>query len=308
MKVLIIGLGSIAKKHIKVLKKIIKNVKIFALRSTKNSENFPLVQNIYDINENLNKFDFAIISNPTSLHFKFIDLLIKKNIPLFIEKPVLHNMENANLLLNQIQQKNLLTYVACNLRFHPCVTFLKTYLKDCKDKINEVNVYSGSYLPDWRPNQNYRESYSANHLMGGGVHLDLIHELDYLIWLFGYPKSTISNFKKISDLEINSFDYANYFLDYDCFAATIILNYFRKKPKRQIEIIFENKSWTVDLIMNRISNDYGENIFEIKNYNLFESYELQMKYFIQCYYENISPMNNFAESIKTLSISLNNES
>lgn len=307
MNILIVGLGSIAKKHVKVLKKIIKDVKIYALRSSINSINFPSVQNIYDIDECDFKFDFAIISNPTSLHFKYIDLLLKKNIPLFIEKPVLHNLEKADWLLNQIQEKNLLTYVACNLRFHPCIKFLKSFLKDCKEKINEINVYSGSYLPDWRPNQNYRESYSANHSMGGGVHLDLIHELDYLIWLFGYPKNSISNFKKISNLEINSYDYANYFLDYDCFSATIILNYFRKKPKRQIEIIFENESWTVDLIMNRITNDKNEIIFEIKNYNLFESYELQMKYFIKCYYENISPMNNFEESIKTLSISLNNE-
>ena len=305
MNILIVGLGSIAKKHIKVLRKIIKNVKIFALRSSKKPDDFPFVQNIYEIDEDIHKFDFAIISNPTSLHFKYIDLLSKKNIPLFIEKPAIHNLKNADFLINQIKEKKLMTYVACNLRFHPCIKFLKSSIKDRVNKINEINVYSGSYLPDWRPEQNYVNSYSANNSLGGGVHLDLIHEMDYVLWIFGYPKYNTSNFRKKSNLDINSYDYANYFLEYEDFTASIILNYYRRKSKRQIDIVFENESWTIDLINNSIINDKNQIIFKTENYNLFESYELQMKYFIKCYFENIPTMNTFEESIKTLSISLN---
>lgn len=306
MNILIVGLGSIAKKHILVLRKIIKNVNIFALRSNKNSSKVSSIHNIYELENNVSNFDFAIISNPTSLHYKYIDLLSKKNIPLFIEKPVLQNLENVNYLIKQIKNNNLLTYVGCNLRFHPCIKFLKSSKKIRNSKINEINVYSGSYLPDWRPKQDYKKSYSANLSLGGGVHLDLIHEMDYVLWIFGFPKKTISNFKKKSNLKINTYDYANYFLEYEDFNASIILNYYRRKPKRQIEIVLERETWVVDLINNFITNDKSQIIFDVKNYNLLESYELQMRYFIKCFLENISPMNSFEESLKTLSISLNN--
>ena len=307
MNVLIVGLGSIAKKHISALYEIKNNIKIYALRSSLNSKKYQNVKNIYNLIDIEINFDFVIISNPTSLHYKFIELFTKKNVPLFIEKPALNSLKNVKFLVDQINKRNLFTYIGFNLRFHPCIKFLKSFLLKKSKKINEVNVYSGSFLPEWRPDKDYKKSYSSDPKMGGGVHLDLIHELDYVIWLFGLPNKSISKFRNVSNLEIKSYDYANYSLDYDKFTANIILNYYRKSPKRELEIVFENKCLVVDLINNNIKNHNNEILFEIDNFNISKTYKLQLEYFIKCLIENKNPMNTFEESLKTLSICLNHE-
>lgn len=307
MNVLIIGLGSIAKKHISVLKSLKYEVKIYALRSNPEVTAENGVTNVFNINNLPELIDFVIISNPSHLHFQFIELFSKKGIPLFIEKPVVHSLENVDSLLSLVEENNILTYVACNLRFHPCLTFLKRNLDFEAQRINEVNVYCGSYLPDWRPGRDFRTIYSANSSMGGGVHLDLFHELDYTTWLFGFPKKSSSILRSVSNLDIDSIDYANYILEYDQFTTSIILNYYRNKPKRQIEIIFQDVTWTVDLIKNEIFTDSGDYLFKIPDYNVRNTYELQLDYFIACLKRKEQPMNSLKDSIDNLKICLNYE-
>ncbi|KDN55322.1 Gfo/Idh/MocA family protein [Flavobacterium seoulense] len=308
MNILIIGLGSIARKHISALQNLkIKDINIYALRSNLNSEIEEGIENIYNL-ENLNaSFDFAIISNPTNLHFEFIEKLAGLNIPLFIEKPAVHTLKGVDKLIEIIVRKQLVTYVACNLRFHPCIEFLKNKLSNENLKINEVNVYCGSYLPDWRPNVDFRKVYSSNASMGGGVHLDLFHELDYTTWLFGIPNKGNLTLRSVSNLKIDAIDYANYILEYDTFTANVILNYYRKKSKRVIEVVFDNEVLEVDLVNNRILNDDNKVVFEAPNFEVKNTYDFQLDYFISCLRNNIHPMNSFKESIEILKIILKDE-
>lgn len=307
MKILIIGLGSIGKKHVDSLFFIKKDIEIFGLRSGYKSYDIDGVTNIYNITDSKIIFDFAIISNPTHLHFKYIEELMLLEIPLFIEKPPLHTLRKASYLSNAIERKKIITYVACNLRFHPCIQFIKKTLNEDKLNINEVNVYCGSYLPSWRPDQNFKNTYSANAKMGGGVHLDLFHEIDYTTWLFGLPNKSNSLIRSSSFLKIDVIDYANYNLEYDTFTANIILNYYRKKPKREIEIVTENNILTIDLINNYIKNDSGKYIYKNKNFQIKDTYVQQLKYFIDCLTEKNTPMNSFKESLENLKICLKNE-
>lgn len=308
MKILIIGLGSIARKHISALQNLnLKDVNIYALRSNLNSEIEEGIENIYHLDNLKISFDFAIISNPTHLHFEFIEKLTELNIPLFIEKPAVHTLKGVDKLIEIIESKQLITYVACNLRFHPCIEFLKNKLSKENLKINEVNIYCGSYLPDWRPNVDFRKVYSANASMGGGVHLDLFHELDYTGWLFGIPNKSNSTLRSVSNLNIDAIDYANYILEYDTFTANVILNYYRKKSKRVIEVVFDNEILEVDLINNRILSDDNKVIFETPNFEVKKTYSFQLDYFISCLRNNINPMNSFKESIAILKIILKDE-
>lgn len=305
MRILIVGLGSIAKKHINALKSLSSEFEIYALRSSRDASQYEDVINVFDLNYCV--FDFAIISNPTYLHFDYIKLLSEKSIPLFIEKPPVHSLENFDEILNLVLKKKIMTYVACNLRFHPCLNFLKDKIDDHNLRVNEINIYCGSYLPDWRPGVNFRKVYSADSKMGGGVHLDLFHEIDYVTWIFGQPKLYNSFKRNVSSLSINAIDYANYTLQYDKFTASIILNYYRKKTKREIEIVFEDDTWIIDLINNTITNDENNLIFEVKDFNILYTYKLQLKYFIDCLNFNKTPMNSLAESIHALQICLHNE-
>ncbi|REC51461.1 gfo/Idh/MocA family oxidoreductase [Chryseobacterium piscium] len=278
MKILIVGLGSIAKKHISAIRKIDKNAVIYALRSSMSNNSEEKIQNIYSLDElSDEKLDFAIISNPTSNHFESIQQLSKLKIPLFIEKPLFSEVsDKTNELVQQIEDSGLMTYVACNLRFLDALTFIKKKLKG--KRVNEVNVYCGSYLPDWRPGVDFRSVYSANKAMGGGVHIDLIHELDYVYWFFGKPQNTQSYFSNRSSLDITAFDYANYLWNYKGFSANIVLNYYRKDSKRTFEIVTGKGTYLADLLANKVYFN-NELIFESEQ-KIIDTYESQMRFFI----------------------------
>ncbi len=304
MIILIIGFGSIAKKHIAELVKLLPDIRIYALRSGLNKDEHTEVVNIRDIKELPEVPKFIIISNPTWFHKSAIKMALNLGCPIFIEKPVMVDTQNAMSLWREIQQKGVLTYVACNMRFHPALLFIKEYLDQKKSKIEEVNIYCGSYLPDWRPGEDFKKSYSANIEMGGGVHLDLIHELDYCKWLFGIPFSVSSLKRSKSSLRINAVDYANYIFSYADFIATITLNYYRKAPKRTLEIITADDVISIDLIASKISSLVsGKVIFE-SNYNISDTYLAQLKYFLDCIDKNEQPMNSFFEGVQVLNLAL----
>ena len=305
MKVLIIGLGSIGKKHVNALLSLSYKVEIFALRSTIDNERYENVINIYNKQDIPKDLTFAIISCITSAHESVIYEMIDLNIPLFIEKPVLSNLKNAKLLSDKINRKNIITYIACNLRFLPSIEFIKNLLTSKILTINEVNIYCGSYLPEWRTGKDFRNTYSSKSLEGGGVNLDLIHEIDYCTWLFGFPEKSFCINSNSSSLNIDVNDCARYIFEYPKFTVGITLNYFRRRSKREIEIILEDDTIIVDLINNVvISEKLNNNLFK-NDYNILDTYKIQMKYFIDCIESNIKPMNDFDYSIKVLKLALN---
>ena len=301
MRVLIIGLGSIAKKHIDALNSLRKDISYLALRSSKDSKSYQNVQNIYDLSEVKGPVDFCIISNPTQLHWDAINAAIELNIPLFIEKPSLMNLTGADELLEKIKSKNIQTHIAYNLRFHPVLNFLKENVN--AKEVLEANIYCGSYLPDWRPNVDYRKVYSANQKLGGGVHLDLIHEIDYTTWLFGYPESSQSVRKKLSSLEIDSMDYAHYQLMYPNKAVSISLNYFRKAPKRELELVTTTGVIYADLLIQKVWNEKGETLFKSDS-SILDTYSKQMEYFLGLLSTQEPSFSTFENSLENLKICL----
>lgn len=304
MKLLFIGLGSIAKKHIRAIQAIDKTIQIYGLRHSPTSNEVESVASIFSWDEIDFIPDGILICNPTKFHEEAIIQSLKFNCPLFIEKPSLHQLGNSEHLLNLIDQNKIITYVGLDLRFHPSLIFLKTYLDRENIVLNEVNIYCGSYLPDWRQNIDYRNSYSSIPELGGGVHLDLIHEIDLCYWLFGMPSKVASIFRSKSSLQILSIDYSNYVLDYEHFCASIILNYYRRDLKRQIEILTENKTITLDLISGKVSDSNGNTLFD-KKITYDEIYINQMTHFISCIKTQTKSINSFRESINVLKICLN---
>jgi predicted dehydrogenase len=304
MKVLIIGYGSIAKKHHAALKKLSKKLQIFALRSQKNCPEFIDVHSIYSWKEAPTDLDFIIISNPTSEHAKTIIEANKLNVPLFIEKPPLFHLSEKNDVLDALSNSQILTYCAFPLRFHPIIQWLKKNIKP--SEVLEFRAYCGSFLPDWRPNEDYRKNYSAIKQLGGGVHLDLIHELDYLKWIFGLPKSSKGFTKKVSNLEINSVDSTTYFVEYMSSIGVVQLNYFRKQAKRTFEYVTSEDSFQADLLNYTVTNSKGNVIFETEK-GKTDLYLQQMDYFLNKIENKSILMNSFEESCETLALCLNVE-
>jgi len=304
MKVLIIGLGAIAKKHIAALNELIPNVELFALRSNQSSNSIRGIKDYYEFKELINvRFDFIIISTPTSKHFEIINLCKNLDTPLFIEKPLFHHVgEKEKQLVSLISGIGINTYVACNLRFLDCLIKLKEFIRN--KRVNEVNIYCGSYLPDWRPEANFRKIYSVDVNLGGGVHIDLIHELDYLYWLFGAPLNSKSFFQNKSSLDIASYDYANYLWQYDRFSANIVLNYYRRDPKRTLEIICEDGTFFVDLLENTII--FNKKLIFSSSQRISDTYNVQMKFYLEQILGKHLEFNSIVEAYNILKLCIEN--
>ena len=305
MRVLVTGLGSIARKHITALRKLPGDVRIQALRSAsgKDAAAEPGVDSIFSWDEVVQP-DFILISNPTAVHRATIEQALAYRCPLLIEKPIFHKLgAEEEAVLAQIRASGVQTYVACNLRFHPVVLFLKDTLKGGGLRVQEVSAYCGSYLPAWRPGTDFRAGYSANPELGGGVHLDLIHELDYLNFIWGLPAGVQSLVKNQSALSIAAADSARYLLDYGRFSASVTLNYFRRDARRTVEIVLEDDTLTGDLIRCTVTrHSDGTEIFRAADFTMADTYVAQMDYFL--HHNQTKMMNDADEASSVLKIAL----
>lgn len=307
MRALIIGLGSIARKHIAALREIDPEAEIAALRSSHNSHPELHVTNLFTVEE-AKAFapDFVIISTPTSKHTESIRTALQLKVPLFIEKPLIHSLDDLSII-SEIEASGILHYVACNLRFLDCLNFVKKATETRGTRINEVNSYCGSWLPGWRPGTDFRNIYSARPEMGGGVHIDLIHEIDYIYWIFGQPSAISGIRRSNSSLEIEAIDYANYCLSYPDFCASVILNYYRRDYKRTLEIVWEDETWLVDLRKNQVTRE-GRVIFE-SPHSILDTYTSQLIYFTNLIKDGAShSFNEVSDAVNTLRIALSQSS
>ncbi|ECC0286721.1 L-glutamine-D-fructose-6-phosphate isomerase subunit, partial [Campylobacter coli] len=228
MKVLIIGFGSIGKKHFLALKNLNHEVSLLSLSAKKEEfKNTPIYRSLKECD--LNEFDLFIIANITTEHFntlKTLDELVKDK-TILVEKPLFKKSQNFTSSKNHI-------YVAYLLRFHPVIVALKRLLKG--EKIYFASLICNSYLPHWRA-LDYRQNYSAKKELGGGVLLDLSHEIDLAFFLFKDLELIYSQNAKISELDITSDDFAFLALKNSQEAKIHIeLDYFAKFNKREIII------------------------------------------------------------------------
>lgn len=195
------------------------------------------------------QYDIIFITNPTSLHEDAIRKFIGHTKAFFIEKPIFGDTYISAGLLDQLDA--VPNYVACPLRYNPVLQYVYKYGL-CKDAI-AVRAICSSYLPEWRPNTDYRQCYSAHRDMGGGVGIDLIHEWDYLTWLLGMPEECHAIQTKLSGLEIDSEDLAIYIARTKTTGIEVHLDYFGRKPIRQLEIFLPDDIIRCDLIQGSIT-------------------------------------------------------
>ncbi len=303
MKVLLIGYGSIAKKHIAALRELVTDVEVYALRSSEHSAATEEVINIKSIEE-AGDISFSMVCNPTSLHADALSKLAALRKPVFLEKPPFQNWSSTEQqLVKQLNDLNVRVYCAFNLRFLECLLYLKKTVD--VSEVNEVNIYCGSYLPEWRPRTDYRNSYSANERMGGGVHLDLIHELDYATWIFGIPLKVTSEKTSHSSLKINAADSAHFALQYAHFTTHIQLNYYRRDAKRSVEVVTSANTLYADLMNNTVRNLTHNTLLFESEQRVKDTYEAQMSYFLKALNEKESHFHDsFSQAIETLQIAL----
>ena len=173
-------------------------------------------------------------------------------------------------------------------------------------KILSVNAYAGQYLPQWRAQVDYRDSYSASKSLGGGVLLDLSHEIDYLNWILEGCNEVVATGGKFSDLEIDSDDVFQISMKTNrCQLVQIELNYFDKLLRRYVIINTNNHTYKADLINSTLEIDGKLSTFDsYRNYSYEKQHELmiQKKYSMLCSYEESIQDMKIIDAIRLSSI------
>jgi predicted dehydrogenase len=310
VKILFTGLGSIGTRHLKLLKQRNEDHRFLAYRSGKgeNKKKYSGVEEYSDLQQALQeKPDVAFITNPTHLHVPTAISCARVGCDLFIEKPLSDSLEGVEKLEKLAAGKDLITYLACNLRFHPVLVKTRELLEAGKiGSVRYFRVECGSYLPDWRPARDYRSSYSADPDRGGGVLLDLIHEIDYSCWLFGRPDNVKGAARKISDLKIKSNDFAEMIFEFDAdLSGSIQLDYFSRVPRRMVQIQGEKGMLVGDLLQNNVKLQTAETeeLIEFEE-GMESSYESQIDYFLEHVKEHKKCENDIRQGKKILKLVL----
>jgi predicted dehydrogenase len=218
--ILVAGAGSIGRRHLANLKTLgISCVaacdphtdRLEYVANNFGAECFAAFENA------LEKFkpDAVLVCTPPVHHVEHARRALQSGAHVFIEKPLSDRMEGVAELCREADQRHAVLQVGYNLRFHPPIQKLKQLVEeDAVGKILWAQVHCGSYLPDWRPWQDYSKSYTARRNLGGGIILDGSHEIDYLTWLFGAPQELVCMAGRVSALHVNVEDCATMLLHF----------------------------------------------------------------------------------------------
>jgi|TARA_B110000438_G_scaffold303106_1_gene363177 predicted dehydrogenase len=313
LKALVIGFGSIGKRHVNNLMKYTDVEIVICSKKTDIENNILKNCKVFDsIQKSLEeKPDFAIICNITSHHIDTAIELAKNGLDLFIEKPLSNSMEQIDELNSIVTKNNLITFIGCNLRFHKCIQKIKEILDSHEiGKILSSRSECSSYLPDWHPNEDYRQSYAAKRELGGGVVLSCIHEIDYLYWFFGSVRELFSKNKKISELEIDVEDLSTSLIQFKNDVSTELhLDYFQRPDYRSCKIIGTNGiiHWDSDSNTVKIFNIETKEWkikFQDISYTRNDMYVDEILHFITCVKDKKNTINDISQGIKTLEIAL----
>lgn len=260
MKVLLVGFGSIGKRHYEVLSELpqVQTIHIVTQQNLKEKTCFKELTFVSDIDS----YDYFVIASQTNKHYeqlKFLEENLKDKL-IFCEKPLFKEKKDLEIKNNKI-------FIGYVLRFNPLLQQLKELIKD--EEVLLATAKCGQYLPSWRPDTDYRECYSAKKEEGGGVLLDLSHEIDYIQWLCGKIELLNSIQTKISNLEIDSDDLTMMIgkTDKNSF-INISIDYMSKITHRKLLLETNNYTYELDFIANRLvrkNESAVEKVYELSN-------------------------------------------
>lgn len=315
MNALVVGYGSIGKRHIVNLLRLDSVDQIFVYTKIKNhlaggcEKLYFIDASMHDLGNvaDRHRIDFAIIANETYKHINTSITLAENGVHLFIEKPLSHNLNNIGNLRKLACQKGIKIFVAYNLRFLPAIKYVAE--KISKGIIGDLyfsQIEAGQYLPSWRANNHYTKSYSSKTECGGGVSLDLSHEVDYMRFLFGDPFMWKTVRSKVSDLEINCDDiFEGIYKFHSGFTCTIHLDYLQRSPKRIIRIFGSKGEIVCNLIEKRIviqSTIESSLLTEDSFFDVADTYSTELSHFIAMIQSEKEPLLTIDDGIKALEL------
>jgi len=316
-RILIVGLGSIGKRHVRLVNELYPDVEVAILRHKKCDKNgesgLKITRCFSDVDDAIQyKPDMAIISNPASMHIDIATKLASESIHLMVEKPISSNSNGVDKLIKLCEENKVLLMTAYNLRFSESLNkFYNLLYNNCMvGKVLSVHIEVESYLPSWRPDTDYRRGVSAQKVMGGGVLLELSHEIDYLVWMFGEVEWVQSMISKQSNLELDVEDTANILIGINSqnhkIVATLNMSFIRHDSTRTCTVIGENGTLRWNGIDDQVDIYISEKkCWDVEYSNNFErddTYKRELSHFFSCIENDDSPIVDGRDGLKVIKI------
>ena len=276
MKVLFIGLGSVGQRHLRNSIGLLNEIEVHAFRERGLKSE---ITNTLDKNDNENieskyaiithnNIDDAlsvnpgavIIANPSSMHFNVLKSCLEKNIPCFVEKPMVTSSAGVDKLLELENFGVRHSMVGFQLRYNPVIQKLKEIINNGSvGKVLSFRAEVCEYMPGFHSYEDYRDSYCSKRELGGGVVMTQIHELDTLVHLFGMPESVYALGGHLSDLEINVEDSVDILMRKKDISLSLRMDYLQK-PRRRSGVVYGEKGWIeYDLVEHSLKTSNGDN-------------------------------------------------
>jgi predicted dehydrogenase len=310
---LIVGAGSIGRRHISNLKKL-GLTKLAACDPHPERLEFVAkqfqVECFPTIEESLEKFqaDAVLVCSPPVHHVDQAMQGLRAGAHVFIEKPLSDRMDGLGALRDEAEKRGATVQVGYNLRFHPSIQKLKELVDGrAVGKILWAHVEAGSYLPDWRPWQDYRRSYTARRESCGGILIDGSHEIDYVTWLFGVPRELACMADHVSRLEVNVEDCATILMRFaNGMRVDVHLDFVQRSYSRYCSLIGPEGKVQWDLLNNSVQILRPGKELEIFKFDseINDAYVAELAHFIDCARTGARPRFTLEEAILTLRIVL----
>jgi len=241
MRIALVGLGSIGRRHLGNLRALAPHAEIAVVRRARGDDGVPEGADrvLFSLDEALAaKPELALVCGPTSTHVDVGLACLRAGANLFVEKPLGVDAASVRVLVDAAASAGRALTVGYNLRFLPSLRALRAALLDGSiGRPMSLRAEVGQYLPEWRPERDYRETNSARAAFGGSVEFELSHEIDYVRWLLGEPISVDALLARTSDLEIDVDDTAELLLRFGngCIAS-LHMDMTQRAPTRTCRI------------------------------------------------------------------------
>ena len=170
MRVLVIGSGSIGRRHHDNLQTLAVTPQLVSWRDV----------GLHGSVAAMDQADAVVIATATDIRLPLIEAAAARGLPMYVEKPLAFRpaeVEAIAAVTAPVATRSMLGYM---MRYHPAVRWLAA--ADLSD-VFQFALTIGHDVTQWRANWRFSESYAAR-AEGGGVLLDLCHELDLAACLF----------------------------------------------------------------------------------------------------------------------------
>jgi predicted dehydrogenase len=182
-----------------------------------------------------------------------------------MEKPVSHSVDGIPALIEALAARRLVGLTGFCMRFFAPLREAKALLDaGAVGRIVTARSFTGVYLPDWHPYEDYRAFYMAKKEQGGGVLLDESHAFDWMQWLCGPIRGVFAVVGTFSDLEVSTDDVCEVIARFgDRAVGSIHLDMVDRSARSEVEIIGTEATLLIDLEGHTIRRyDHGARKWE----------------------------------------------